>query len=648
MMGGVTGGEVHSSSSLRSPQLNFFGCPFRFGSGITSFSVACEAFSDCHLLVGLRNRKKSEMETAESDAVEKSPTGGIFGYKGFDEIDGIEVAWNQVSIEDALQSPEHLERLYSEVHLLRTLKHENVIRSYASWVDDENKTINMITELFTSGSLRQYRNKHKNVDMKAIKNWARQILRGLDYLHAHNPCIIHRDLKCDNIFVNGNHGEVKIGDLGLATIMQRPTARSVIGTPEFMAPELYEEEYNELVDIYSFGMCMLELVTCEYPYSECKNQAQIYKKVTSGIKPAAFGKVKDPEIRRFIEKCLVPASHRLSAAELLKEPFILYEYSKDYTYGPPQLSPNSLNSLRSDCPSMDLDPSCKRLSGSTCPESMSETSMSILELHRCTERNEFALKGEKHDDSSISLTLRIADCSGRVRNVHFIFYLYADTALSIAAEMVDQLDLCKDDVAFIAELINSLISQFMPCWGMSSGSMSGSKRLLEGSATLYNEQVASNRNHCSHSIHGKESGERGVYAEFTGSKNTSTAESVEALSFHTDASTSDATHKKDSQLAHHSIEKFKTSNWHYPISESVKNSLTSYAGSWITASTNMSLSISSLSLTDKENELCEDLKVELDAIDLQYQQRCRELLKMRELAIENAKKKWIMKKISVL
>jgi WNK lysine deficient protein kinase len=48
-----------------------------------------------------------------------------------------------------------------------------------------------------------------------------------------------------------------------------------------MAPELYEEEYNELVDIYSFGMCMLEMVTCEYPYRECRNQAQIYKKVTS-------------------------------------------------------------------------------------------------------------------------------------------------------------------------------------------------------------------------------------------------------------------------------------------------------------------------------------------------------------------------------
>lgn len=48
-----------------------------------------------------------------------------------------------------------------------------------------------------------------------------------------------------------------------------------------MAPELYEEEYNELVDIYSFGMCVLEMLTADYPYSECHNPAQIYKKVTS-------------------------------------------------------------------------------------------------------------------------------------------------------------------------------------------------------------------------------------------------------------------------------------------------------------------------------------------------------------------------------
>ena len=55
-------------------------------------------------------------------------------------------------------------------------------------------------------------------------------MEGLFYLHSHDPPIIHRDLKCDNIFVNGNQGEVKIGDLGLAVILQQAnSAHSVIG-----------------------------------------------------------------------------------------------------------------------------------------------------------------------------------------------------------------------------------------------------------------------------------------------------------------------------------------------------------------------------------------------------------------------------------
>uniref|UniRef100_A0A8C9G552 Protein kinase domain-containing protein n=1 Tax=Pavo cristatus TaxID=9049 RepID=A0A8C9G552_PAVCR len=52
-------------------------------------------------------------------------------------------------------------------------------------------------------------------------------------------------------------------------------------TPEFMAPEMYEEKYDESVDVYAFGMCMLEMATSEYPYSECQNAAQIYRRVTS-------------------------------------------------------------------------------------------------------------------------------------------------------------------------------------------------------------------------------------------------------------------------------------------------------------------------------------------------------------------------------
>lgn len=55
-----------------------------------------------------------------------------------------------------------------------------------------------------------------------------------------------------------------------------------------MAPEMYEEKYDEAVDVYAFGMCMLEMATSEYPYSECQNAAQIYRKVTS-VRPLIGG-----------------------------------------------------------------------------------------------------------------------------------------------------------------------------------------------------------------------------------------------------------------------------------------------------------------------------------------------------------------------
>nr|GEY66983.1 probable serine/threonine-protein kinase WNK9 [Tanacetum cinerariifolium] len=160
-----------------------------------------------------------------------------------------------------------------------SLKHNNIMKFYNSWVDTANRNMNFVTKMFTSGTLRQYRQKHKRVNLRAIKHWCRQILKGLLYLHTHDPPVIHRDLKCDNIFVTGNQGEVKIGDLGLAAILRKSHVARCVGTPEFMAPEVYAEEYNELVDIYAFGMCILEMVTFEYPYSECTHPAQIHKKV---------------------------------------------------------------------------------------------------------------------------------------------------------------------------------------------------------------------------------------------------------------------------------------------------------------------------------------------------------------------------------
>ncbi|CAN8252920.1 unnamed protein product [Cochlearia groenlandica] len=243
-------------------------------------------------------------------------------YRAFDQEEGIEVAWNQVKLRCFSDDTAMMERLFSEVRLLKSLKDNNIIALYKVWRDEVNNTLNFITEICTSGNLREYRKKHRHVSMRALKKWSKQILKGLDYLHTHEPCIIHRDLNCSNVFVNGNIGQVKIGDLGLAAIVgKNHVAHSILGTPEFMAPELYEESYTESVDIYSYGMCVLELVSLEIPYSECDTVPQIYKKVSTGVKPEALKKVKDLEAKAFIEKCIAQPKARPSASDLLRDPF---------------------------------------------------------------------------------------------------------------------------------------------------------------------------------------------------------------------------------------------------------------------------------------------------------------------------------------
>ncbi|KAK6122171.1 hypothetical protein DH2020_044088 [Rehmannia glutinosa] len=318
-------------------------------------------------------------------------------YKAIDEVLGIEVAWNQVRLVDLLQSPEDLQRLYSEVHLLSTLDHDSIIRFYTSWIDVEN---------------RKYRAKYKRVSVRAIKTWARQILEGLVYLHGHDPPVIHRDLKCDNIFVNGHLGQVKIGDLGLAAILRGShRAHSVIGTPEFMAPELYEENYDELVDVYSYGMCVLEMITSEYPYSECTNPAQIYKKVTS----------------------------RLSAKELMLDPFLAVD----------QFDEHPESNIENQKPFLNDRIELERLQ------------LSDYDIPRTNMTITGALNPE---DGTIFLKVQIADKEGAVRNVFFPFDIVTDTPLDVANEMVKELEITDWRPLEIANMIDAEISGLVPHW----------------------------------------------------------------------------------------------------------------------------------------------------------------------------------------
>ncbi|XP_049330999.1 serine/threonine-protein kinase WNK1 isoform X7 [Astyanax mexicanus] len=262
-------------------------------------------------------KKEREDEEVETKAVGTSPDGrflkfdieigrGSFKtvYKGLDTETTVEVAWCE--LQDRKLSRSERQRFKEEAGMLKGLQHPNIVRFYDSWESPSKgrKCIVLVTELMTSGTLKTYLKRFKVMKIKVLRSWCRQILKGLHFLHTRTPPIIHRDLKCDNIFITGPTGSVKIGDLGLATLKRSSFAKSVIGTPEFMAPEMYEEKYDESVDVYAFGMCMLEMATSEYPYSECQNPAQIYRRVTSGVKPGSFDKVAIPEVKEIIEGCI--------------------------------------------------------------------------------------------------------------------------------------------------------------------------------------------------------------------------------------------------------------------------------------------------------------------------------------------------------
>ncbi|XP_067997900.1 serine/threonine-protein kinase WNK1 isoform X8 [Melanerpes formicivorus] len=286
-----------------------------------------------------RAAQQEDIEELETKAVGISPDGrflkfdieigrGSFKtvYKGLDTDTTVEVAWCE--LQDRKLSKSERQRFKEEAGMLKGLQHPNIVRFYDSWESTVKgkKCIVLVTELMTSGTLKTYLKRFKVMKIKVLRSWCRQILKGLQFLHTRTPPIIHRDLKCDNIFITGPTGSVKIGDLGLATLKRASFAKSVIGTPEFMAPEMYEEKYDESVDVYAFGMCMLEMATSEYPYSECQNAAQIYRRVTSGVKPASFDKVAIPEVKEIIEGCIRQnKGERYAIKDLLNHAFFQEE-----------------------------------------------------------------------------------------------------------------------------------------------------------------------------------------------------------------------------------------------------------------------------------------------------------------------------------
>jgi serine/threonine protein kinase len=239
--------------------------------------------------------------------------------KAINEEEGKEVAYNEVKIKNYEIETKTIASFSKEISLLKNINHPNIIKILDYWFFEDNFIF--ITELMTGGSLNEYIEKNGPLGLKLIKKWSKQILDGLVYLHTQDPPIIHRDIKNDNIFVNTASGDVKIGDLGLAK-ERRNKRYTIVGTPHFMAREMFEGEgYTEKVDVYAFGMSLIEMATGKRPYTEFSDTKDIYKNVLQGVFPKILNLVSDPCLKSLIISCLVPIDYRFTSSQCLDHHF---------------------------------------------------------------------------------------------------------------------------------------------------------------------------------------------------------------------------------------------------------------------------------------------------------------------------------------
>lgn len=160
---------------------------------------------------------------------------------------------------------EQSSNLWREIHILRELYHENIVKYKGICHEEGGQSIKLIMEFLPAGSLKEYLPRNKaHIDLKTLLSYAVQICQGMDYLGSRN--YIHRDLAARNVLVE-NESTVKIGDFGLTKSIKDNegyyTVKDDLDSPVFWyAPEcLIHCKFYKASDVWSFGVTMYELLT---------------------------------------------------------------------------------------------------------------------------------------------------------------------------------------------------------------------------------------------------------------------------------------------------------------------------------------------------------------------------------------------------
>ena len=217
---------------------------------------------------------------------------------------------------------EQREASLNEIRILASLNHPNIIGYKEAFYDENSRSLNIIMEYADDGDInhkiQENLKRRLQFEESTVWEWIIQLLKGLKYLHDNK--IMHRDLKCANIFLMKN-GLLKIGDLNVSKITKSNMARTQTGTPYYIAPEIWKDKpYDYKCDIWSLGCIIYEICTSRPPFRGT-SLAELGRNILTGYYLPFSGFSND--IKNLISKMLiVDPIKRASINELLNSDII--------------------------------------------------------------------------------------------------------------------------------------------------------------------------------------------------------------------------------------------------------------------------------------------------------------------------------------